>query len=146
MKARDVIPGWPRGRSSSRPIRIPAWFRFAWYKARMENRSHPIFGPSDEAFEEFTRTNIILFFEAEVDAKYRAEQDRMTKEYRIEQYKRLLDEARIFRQNSALLEYHLPLMEQGEVVSKDAELPWITRRNLSQEEQEEQHKAKRNRA
>jgi hypothetical protein len=52
----------------------------------MEAAGHPIFGPTDAAFEEFTRTNMILFFEAEAEAKYRAEQDRMTDAYRLEQF------------------------------------------------------------
>jgi hypothetical protein len=83
MKARDIIPSWPRGRSSSRPIRIPSWFRFAYFRAKLESAANPIFGPSDEAFEDFTRTNIILFFEAEDEAKYRAEQERKLAEWRI---------------------------------------------------------------
>jgi hypothetical protein len=82
LKARQIISAWPRGRSSSRPIRIPTWFQFAFYKSLMDKRSSPIFGPSDADFEQFTRTNVVLFFEAEAEAKYRAGQDRMTEEWR----------------------------------------------------------------
>jgi hypothetical protein len=89
LKARQIVSGWPRGRSSSRPIRIPTWFQFAFYKSLMDKRSSPIFGPSDADFEQFTRTNIILFFEAEEEAKYRTEQDRMTEDYRRDQRTRL---------------------------------------------------------
>jgi hypothetical protein len=83
MKARDVIPGWPRGRSSSRPIRIPTWFRYAWLRSRLGESA---FGPSDVAFEEFTRAAVKVFFEAEEDQKYRAEQDRKVAEYRAERF------------------------------------------------------------
>jgi hypothetical protein len=87
LKARDLIPSWPCGRSSSQPIRIPTWFQFAFYKSLMDKRSSPIFGPSDADFEQFTRTNAILFFEAEEEAKYREGQERMMEDWRIETYK-----------------------------------------------------------
>jgi hypothetical protein len=83
MKARDIIPGWPRGRSSSRPIHIPEWFRFAYYRMMVERSGHPVFGPSDASFGDFTRTSITLFFEAEAQAQYRAEQNRKVAEWRI---------------------------------------------------------------
>jgi hypothetical protein len=82
LKARDIIPGWPRGRSTLGPLPIPAGFIIECLKFRLYNQARSIFGPSDEAFADFTVSAAAVIVEDRWNRQYHESQAAMLTDYR----------------------------------------------------------------